>query len=414
MRFIRQRYQSGCLFREKRRAGPAVWVFRWREDTPTGRINRKTILGSVDEYPTRSAALKAAEPLRTNASAGNPAVPVTVRQLVKHYTDNELLRKAQSTQRTVGTSLRVWVTSRWGEYRLSDIRTVEVETWLRGLALANATKAKIRNVMHSAFAHACRHEWLNRNPISLVRQSAKRKKTPDVLDAAELRRLIAELQNPTLAVVFLTASTGLRISEALGLKWADVDFGCGVINLSRAVVHQQVGEMKTEASQKPVPMADALAAVLHYWKAQTWYRQPQDWVFASPKMHGKQPYWPEALLRCYVQPTAKRLGIGKQIGWHSFRRTFATLLKGTGEDVKTVQELMRHANSRLTLDVYAQALTPAKRAAHLKVVEMIRPGGNRSCVAVGTPVTQRPPQRSARAAFLHAARTEDAWRRSAS
>jgi hypothetical protein len=34
---------------------------------------------------------------------------------------------------------------------------------------------------------------------------------------------------------------------------------------------------------------------------------------------------------------------------------------------------MRHANSRLTLDVYAQALTPAKRAAHLKVVEMIRP-----------------------------------------
>jgi integrase len=48
------------------------------------------------------------------------------------------------------------------------------------------------------------------------------------------------------------------------------------------------------------------------------------------------------------------------------------LLKGSGEDVKTIQELMRHANSRLTLDVYAQALTPAKRAAHLKVVEMIR------------------------------------------
>ena len=54
-------------------------------------------------------------------------------------------------------------------------------------------------------------------------------------------------------------------------------------------------------------------------------------------------------------------------------RSDATLLKGTGEDVKTVQELIRHANNRLTLDVYAQALTPAKHAAHLKVVEMIRP-----------------------------------------
>jgi integrase len=90
-------------------------------------------------------------------------------------------------------------------------------------------------------------------------------------------------------------------------------------------------------------------------------------------MHGMQPYWPETLLRCYVHPAARRVGIRKQIGWHSFRRTFATLLKGTGEDVKTVQELMRQPNSRLTLDVYAQALTQAKRAAHSKVVEMIRP-----------------------------------------
>jgi integrase len=131
--------------------------------------------------------------------------------------------------------------------------------------------------------------------------------------------------------------------------------------------------MKTEASQKPVPMDGTLAAALQYWSTQTWYRKPDDWVFASSKMHGMQPYWPETLLRCYVHPAARRVGIRKQIGWHSFRRTFATLLKGTGEDVKTVQELMRRANSRLTLDVYAQALTQAKRAAHSKVVEMIRP-----------------------------------------
>jgi len=47
--------------------------------------------------------------------------------------------------------------------------------------------------------------------------------------------------------------------------------------------------------------------------------------------------------------------------------------EGGGKDVKTVQKLMRHANSRLTLDVYALALTPAKRAAHLKLVGLIHP-----------------------------------------
>ncbi len=77
---------------------------------------------------------------------------------------------------------------------------------------------------------------------------------PDVLDAEELKKLLAELQNPVRALVFLIAARGLRVSEALGLKWSDVDFGNGAINLSRGIVHRHVGEMKTEASQKPVPM----------------------------------------------------------------------------------------------------------------------------------------------------------------
>jgi integrase len=72
-------------------------------------------------------------------------------------------------------------------------------------------------------------------------------------------------------------------------------------------------------------------------------------------------------------PTAKPLGIRKRIGWRTFRRTYATLLNVSSGDPKTMQELMRHANSRLTLDVYAQALTPEKRAALRKVVEMITP-----------------------------------------
>jgi integrase len=132
--------------------------------------------------------------------------------------------------------------------------------------------------------------------------------------------------------------------------------------------------MKTEASQKPVPIDGALLDALQEWRRQTLYRQNDDWVFASPDTDGKQPYWPETLLKCHVQPAAKRLGITKQIGWHCFRRTFATLLGGS-EDVKTMQELMRHANSRLTLDLYAQALTPAKRAAHRKLVRLIEGGG---------------------------------------
>ncbi len=195
-----------------------------------------------------------------------------------------------------------------------------------------------------------------------------------VLEIQELTDLLSQLTNPARVLVFLIAATGLRISEALGLKWCDVNFPAGEINLTRSIVHQHVGNMKTEASEKPIPVAGKLLSDLREWNQQTMYRQPDDWVFASPHRNGGQPYWPETPLRCFVQPAAKRAGIKKVLGWHTFRRTFATLLNHGGEDVKTVQELMRHASSRVTLDLYAQAITPSKRAAHLKLVELIQPG----------------------------------------
>jgi integrase len=48
---------------------------------------------------------------------------------------------------------------------------------------------------------------------------------------------------------------------------------------------------------------------------------------------------------------AKRLGIAKRIGWHTCRRTYTTLLHANGEDVKVVQELLRHGSARITTDV---------------------------------------------------------------
>jgi site-specific recombinase XerD len=59
-------------------------------------------------------------------------------------------------------------------------------------------------------------------------------------------------------------------------------------------------------------------------------------------------YWPENLMKRGIRPAAKRAKIMKHISWHTFRRTFSTLLKANGEDIKTVQELLRHANSRIT------------------------------------------------------------------
>ena len=149
---------------------------------------------------------------------------------------------------------------------MTDVKTVAVEPWLGTLPLANASKAKIRNIMSAIFTHAMRYEWLNRNPITLVRQSAKRERLPDVLTALEIGALLVELPDPCRTAVLLAACTGLRVSELMALKWTDIHFDAGEIRPARAIVDQVVGNLKTEASGKALPMDAALAGALIDWR----------------------------------------------------------------------------------------------------------------------------------------------------
>ncbi|HZU22221.1 MAG TPA: site-specific integrase [Terriglobales bacterium] len=206
---------------------------------------------------------------------------------------------------------------------------------------------------------------------------------PDILEVAEIQALLSQLEQRERTLVLLDAVTGIRRGELLALKWQDVDFEQLHINVTRSIYRQIVGPCKTETSQKPVPLDAFIADELRSWRMATAYPAPGDWVFASPIKKGKQPYWPEQLLRRHILPAAKRAGISKRIGWHTFRHSYSTLLKANGEDVKVVQELLRHANSRITLDTYTQAMTPAKRQAQSKVVCMILPAAKASRAANG-------------------------------
>jgi len=142
------------------------------------------------------------------------------------------------------------------------------------------------------------------------------------------------------------------------------------IRIVRSVVDQVEGPPKTLASRRPIPMSSELASALANWRKQTSYSKLGDWVFASPQALGQNPYWPDAVLKRHVLPAAERAGIAKRIGWHTFRRTVATLLLSSGASVKTTQELMRHASSDMTVGIYAKALTADKREAQDKLAAL--------------------------------------------
>ncbi len=350
------RLQQGSLLKLKRKAGPDVWVFRWYDETNGTRTYRKRTLGTVARYPHLRDAEKAADALR-NTINSEFVVPETIAELVTHYRDNELTeeKKAYATIEANTHYLTNHIVPKWGAMYLQDVRTVDVELWLHSLTFAPGTRSKIRNIMSAVFNHAIRHEWMDRNPITKVRTSSKRLREPDVLSPVELAALLAELDLRERAMVMLAGSTGLR--------------------------RNHFGDTKTEASRKPVPLHHSVVKCLQVWRKDSPYPGEDDFIFPSVRLEGKQPLSPDTLLKKIIRPAVVRAGIkGKAIGWHSFRHSLATNLRAAGVDLKTAQELLRHANSRITLDVYTRAISASKREANNRVMTMVLEAGEKKAL----------------------------------
>lgn len=64
-----------------------------------------------------------------------------------------------------------------------------------------------------------------------------------------------------------------------------------------------------------------------------------------------QLYWPNSIFRVYIKPAPKKIGLTKRIGWHMFRHTFGTILNANGENPKVIQELLRHATLKVTMNL---------------------------------------------------------------
>lgn len=225
--------------------------------------------------------------------------------------------------------------------------------------------------MSMIFRHGMRWGWLDQNPVTMVRCSSKRLRRPDILTVEEFRALLAALPDRERLMGTICATTGLRICEVLGLKWEDIDFETHMASVLRSFTDGSIGPCKTEISEQPVPLDEIVIEELLEWHPVCGFPKPEDWLFASYQTFGKVPMWPDSLRRKILQPVARKVGIRKHIGWHTFRRTYSSLLAETGNDVKVVQELMRHAKLSTTMEVYTQAGMPKKRLAQRKAVDVL-------------------------------------------
>lgn len=245
---------------------------------------------------------------------------------------------------------------------LENITHVDVRLFLAHMKERNISKrstARKMSCLRSFFKFLCREGYIKSNPASGLRTPKLQKKLPLFLDTNEVVKLI---ESPDLsdvyglrdrAVLETLYSSGIRVGELVGLNKENIDFISGVIKV--------YGKGKKE---RLAPVGDrALRAVRNYLeKLHPLNIKEKKAVFLNKSGRRMSDRAVRRILEKYIRKTS----LNENISPHSLRHSFATHLLDRGADLRSVQELLGHANLSTT-QIYTHVTTERLKATYDKV-----------------------------------------------
>jgi integrase len=264
-----------------------------------------------------------------------------------------------------------------GEITVADVRRLIDR--LGAKKLAPSTITSTTNILSGMLRFGVKGGHVERNPVRDLdrddRPGATRVSEPRYLAPAELDRLFAKMTETFRPVAFVCSFAGLRVSEALGLRWRDVDFEAATITVS-----QQLGAdgglvpVKSTASAAAVPLLPALARELREHRSRVSRRSQQRvrgdaLVFTT--MRGEPQSRRNALRAVHAAGDAAGLnGDGLQpVGLHDLRHSFVANALAAGVTLPEAATLARHANARTTAIVYAGVTQEGREQIVAKLIE---------------------------------------------
>lgn len=236
-----------------------------------------------------------------------------------------------------------------------------------GGGLAPRTVKIIHNMLHKALADAARKGTVVRNVADLAdppKPSASAPKEMRIWTPEQLRRFLAEMEHHRLHPAFyLSANTGMRRGEVLGLHWGDVDLERARLSVRHQIVNVDyeviVDDVKTTTGRRTIDLDQRTVAALRAWrKVQLEERmacglRPVDDGIVFARADGT-PTHPDLFSQIFERHVAK--STLPRIRLHDLRHTHASILLKAGVPVKVVSERLGHSSPAFTMTVYQHVL----------------------------------------------------------
>jgi integrase len=373
-------YQRGSLKKVRRKEGE-TWVLRYRVTSADGRrVEHIATIGLVRKLPKDRGAWREVDRLGLGVRINDTPARgrASFHFLAEHYLKADfgvdaVRPKSANTIPIVEHYVRDYLIKRFGEQIAEDIKPLEIQKWLKSLnetgGLAWTTIAKLRGLMHRIYKVGILHEHVAKNPVLHVETRSKSTYRAIILTPAQTVAILKSLPSPLHYTLVLTCSaTALRSSEILALRWADVHWHEGRIQVSKRWAKGEDGETKTDVSGGYVPLHPLLAGHLRAWQRQTPHANETDFVFPSLRARGRKPLCSSVFVADHLRPAAKKAGVhiedGQRFGLHNLCHSLSNWLVNKAKvEPKTVQGILRHSKIQTTLDLYTQEDSDETRAA---------------------------------------------------
>lgn len=376
------------------RTGQSAWAAAVSVRMADGRRKRAYVYGSTKQEVRRKRDAKLAEQRRgVTRTVRTP----TLAEYGREWIDGTLATAvatgslASTTRASYRDNWKRHVEPDLGHLRLEELTPTLLRAWLlrkatepssRGRVLSVRSQMIIFGVLRRALNDAVRDELIAQNPLSRVRGPRGSSPPVEPMTAEEAKALIEATRGTELwSLWVLLLGTGMRIGEALALRWSDLDLDRRVLRVSRTVARLRgdfdpdlghhrtsliVKEPKTAASAAVVAVPDFVVAALRDLRrsqsarrlaASHW--QDNDLVFSTSigTLLEHRNVRREFIEGC------TRAGITRRVRLHDTRHTAAAFLVAAKVDIRVIQSVLRHSRLATTADVYAHVMDEVKHDA---------------------------------------------------
>ena len=269
---------------------------------------------------------------------------------------------------------------------LQEISPIQIQKYLiylqtdyrtpRGKPFSPKSVRHHYGTLTNIFTYADKQEMIVKNPMSRVDAPKKVKKAVDALNQEQAKRFFEVLPACDLdfrCMLYLFITTGIRRGECVGIQWKDINFKDSTLTIARCVTYTPeagitVSTPKTENSVRTIPLMPSTLNLLQEWKKEIIAKNPDvplKEAFVFPRGGDVfEPRDPGSVTR-RVKRFMKNHDF-PDLSPHDLRHSCATLLLAEGADIKSVQEILGHADASTTLDYYVKTDLNQMKAATQK------------------------------------------------